>query len=386
MTENTLPFTLIEPWDSPVDGAVLADSINNLLNKYLSLPNGASEAITMWVLHTYNVNMFDFTPRLCVMSPEKRCGKTSLLALIEALSYRVINVAGITTSPLFRSINEWKPCMLIDEADTFLKGNDELRGIINNGFKKNGKVARTEVIGKQYIPKFFDFYAPVALAAIGALPATITDRGIIISMRRNKQSEDLPKMRTREIEAVTHELQRKCMRFVMDNWDKISGTRPDLPSSFHSRAFDIWEPLYAIASVISPEWLKRIREASIHLTCSNDFDDDTTTKEKLLSDIKQIFNELGRDWIASIDLVQRLTEIESSPWGDWNNGKGFNVHSLGKLLKPFGIESTQSRVNGRSRRYELKSFTDAFERYLGDVIPSDCATVPFDDGLIDMPD
>lgn len=379
-----MPFVNIEPWNSPVDGVSLADSINNTLKKYISLPDGASEAITLWIMHTYGVDMFDFTPRLCIMSPEKRCGKTSLLTLIECLSYQVISVGGITASPMFRSIDKWRPTMLVDEADTFLKGNDDLRCIINNGYVKNGKVARTEVVGKRMEPTFFKCYAPVALAAIGSLPGTITDRGIIITMRRKKQSEKFALLRTREITPITNELQRKCLRFITDNAEAIAKARPNIPDSFNHRAFDIWEPLYAIASIISPEWLAKVRIASTKLVHAQNFDDDTSYAEKLLSDIQKIFNDNGCDWIASTELINLLNEIEGSPWAEWNN-KGLSIHSLPRLLIPFGIKPTQSRIGERSRRYMRQDFTDAFERYLSGGTPLYCATVPPDDDLCDMP-
>ena len=44
------------------------------------------------------------------------------------------------TSAFFRVIQETRPTLLIDEADTFLQGNDELRGILNSGYKQQGSI------------------------------------------------------------------------------------------------------------------------------------------------------------------------------------------------------------------------------------------------------
>lgn len=379
------PFPVIEPWDSPVSGAALANEIADVLNRYISLPMGAADAIAMWILHTYNVNMFDFTPRLCILSPEKRCGKTSLLTLIERLSYNVLNVSGITASAMFRSINMWHPTMLVDEVDTFIHGNDELRGIINNGYKRGGTVIRTETVNKAFVPTPFSCYAAVALAGIGNLPDTITDRGIIVTMRRQAGKAPLPKIRTREIAPLMLELQRKCLRFIMDYADEIAQQRPHMPDSFNDRAADIWEPLYAIASVISPEWERRIRAASIELVRASGAGDGMSATEQLLSDIRQIFAQENTDWLSSESLVARLKEIEDSPWGEWNR-VGLNVRSLGGLLSKHGICSIQSRAGGnRSRRYTVEQFRDVFERYLPPFTPSDCASVPPDDELAELP-
>ena len=44
---------------------------------------------------------------------------------------------------VFRVIEETQPTLLIDEADTFLQGNDELRGILNSGYtRKTAYVVR----------------------------------------------------------------------------------------------------------------------------------------------------------------------------------------------------------------------------------------------------
>lgn len=378
------PFPVIEPWYSPVDGAVLADEITAVLNRFIYLPAGAADAIAMWILHTYNVNMFDFTPRLCILSPEKRCGKTSLLTLIEQLSFNVLNVSGITASAMFRSIDMWHPTMLVDEVDTFIRGNDEFRGIINNGYKKGGMVIRTEVVNKTFVPKPFACYAPVALAGIGNLPDTITDRGVIITMRRQSGKAPLPKIRTREIAPLMLELRRKCLRFIKDHVDEISSQRPRMPDSFNDRAADIWEPLFAIASVISPEWERRIRTASIALIRASRADDGMSDTEQLLSDIRQIFAQENTDWLSSESLIARLKEIEDSPWGEWNR-VGLNVHSLAGLLSKHGIRPNQSRVGGnRSRRYKLEQFRDVFERYLPPFAPPDCASVPSEDNLAQL--
>ena len=64
-----------------------------------------------------------------IESPEKRCGKTTLLSVLNKLVHRPVPAANISSPAFFRVIQELQPTLLIDEADTFLvRGNDELRG------------------------------------------------------------------------------------------------------------------------------------------------------------------------------------------------------------------------------------------------------------------
>ena len=89
----------------------------------------------------------------------------------------------ITPAALFRAIEAWKPTLLIDEADTFAKMNDELRGILNAGHTRDTAfVVRAE--GDANEPRLFSTWAPKVVAAIGRLPDTIEDRAIRIVPRR----------------------------------------------------------------------------------------------------------------------------------------------------------------------------------------------------------
>jgi hypothetical protein len=72
---------------------------------------------------------------------------------------------------LFRTIELASPVLLIDEADTFLGDNEELRGVLNQGHRMGGQIIRTA--GDDYEPRFFNIYAPVAIATIGGRPAPL---------------------------------------------------------------------------------------------------------------------------------------------------------------------------------------------------------------------
>ncbi len=386
-SEETM-FPTVEPWPEPVNGSELADYINNQLTTYLYLPNCASEVMTMWILHTYNVNLFDFSPRLCIVSPEKRCGKTTVLRMIEHLSYRPINVSNVTTAVLFRAIDAWKPTMLIDEADTFIQNNEELRGIINAGFQKEGKISRIETVGKAHKVKFFACYSPVGIAAIGSLPATILDRGIVITMKRKKRSDKINRLRTRDFKPIAQEICRKCLRFMTDNEQAIAQTHAEIPECFNDRAADAWEALFTIAKAISPEWEKRFTHSALVLSKSTLYDDSVSIGDKLLFDIRNIFIEERIDNIPSEQLVKRLISLEESPWAEYKN-KGLTTHALASILKRYDIHTQTPRgYDVRVHRYFAKDFEDAFERYLTP-LPSrnlNCATVPPNTDISDLPD
>src|SRR6476620_7983113 len=119
-TSTVTPFTSC---------ANLLDSLAQLLPRFVVLPKHAAETLALWIVHTYCFQFRDVSTYIGVESPEKRCGKTTLLGILSKLVHQPIIASNISPSAFFRVIEEMRPTLLIDEADTFLQGNDELRGI-----------------------------------------------------------------------------------------------------------------------------------------------------------------------------------------------------------------------------------------------------------------
>ena len=125
-----------------IDGARLLDDITQAVRKYVVLENGEAEAVAMWVVHTHAIDAFNFTPRLGITSVTKGCGKSTLLDVLQALVKSPLLAANISAAALYRQVDRASPTVLIDEADTFLFRNDELRGILNAGYRRGGYVYR----------------------------------------------------------------------------------------------------------------------------------------------------------------------------------------------------------------------------------------------------
>lgn len=365
-------FPALEPWPEPVNGAELADEIKALFDRYLYLPNGASAAVTLWVMHTYALDCFEITPRLGIASPMPGCGKSTLMDMIGMLSYRPLQLSSITAAAMFRIIAEHKPTLLIDEADTFLKGNEELRGIINAGYEQGGTVSRVEIVNKKQVVSLFPCYGACAIAGIGSVHKTIQERSVNIVMERKTHADKIERMRKREIREITADIQRKCIRWVSEHADEISRARPNMPLYMSDRTADIWEPLFAIAETLSPKWLEQINNAAKVLKKAQPNDDDNSLRFQLLADIKTLFVGHSPDaFYASSRMAKLLNEMEEAPWSEFGYGRGLNPHSLAKQLRFFGIVPQQSRSEGnRNRGYHHSDFLDAFSRYLPEDAPA----------------
>ncbi len=139
-SEDAAGFSLreVESWPKPVNGDTLLDDIVLAVRRYLVLPPNGAEVIALWVIAAHAFNSFQISPRLHIRSPEKRCGKTVALDVLECLTPRSIRTENITTAVLFRLVDGYQPTLLIDEVDAFLKDNEELRGALNAGHRRGG--------------------------------------------------------------------------------------------------------------------------------------------------------------------------------------------------------------------------------------------------------
>jgi hypothetical protein len=111
-----LPHWNVEPSGEPVDGAALLNRLRQVFRRYVVLPKGADIALPLWVLHAWTMDAGDISPLMVLVSPTKRCGKTSVLIVLYFLTPRSELSSNITAPALFRYIEEVRPTLLIDEA------------------------------------------------------------------------------------------------------------------------------------------------------------------------------------------------------------------------------------------------------------------------------
>jgi len=183
-----------EPWPDGVDGSALLDDITATLKRFVVLPPYAAEAVSLWILHAYALEAFTISPLLVVNSPTKRSGKTLLLEVISYLLVKQLFASNITPATLFRAVDKYTPCLLIDEADTFLRDNNELRGILNASHRKASAIV-LRTVGDEHEPSTFVTWCPKAIALIGKLPGTLEDRSIMVSLRRKGPGERVERFR-----------------------------------------------------------------------------------------------------------------------------------------------------------------------------------------------
>lgn len=373
---NGQALTLVDPekWPMPVDGAVLLDELVGVFERYVVLPAGAAIAVALWVLHTFLIDVLCVSPILVISSPEKRCGKSTLLDILRFLCRRAMGTANISGPALFRVVEQAIPTLLIDEADTFLAAHEELRGIIDAGHTRGSNVIRT--VGENFEVRTFRTFCPKAIAAIGALHGTIEDRAVIIRMRRRASGETVHRLRRDRVETDLQPLRQRCMRWAADSATEIRDADPALPEALNDRAMDNWRSLIAIADTAGRGWPEGARHAALKLAGA-ELAEDAGIRVQLLADVREVFGQ-AIDRLPSEQLVERLVRLEGRPWAEWKHGKPMTANGLARQLKPFEIHSKTIRIGDATPKgYERADFTDAWARYLPPAVPGfQSATAP----------
>ncbi|MGA8678828.1 MAG: DUF3631 domain-containing protein, partial [Candidatus Acidiferrales bacterium] len=362
---------------SSVDADAMLKDAFNFIRRFVSLSPSQARVVSLWVLHTHVIDAADATPYLAITSAEKQSGKTRLLEVCDLLVANPWLTGRVTAAVLVRKIDAVHPTLLLDESDAAFSREREyaesLRGVLNTGHRRGGEASCCVGQGANITCNDFLTFCPKAIAGIGKLPDTVSDRSIPISLKRAKRGEHVERFRRRDVEGQAAKLRAQVEAWSRATIGNLRDARPGLPDALTDRQQDGAEPLLAIADLAGGEWPQAARSALIEL-CTEAQAGDESTGFRLLADIRDVFNERAVDRIPSADLAAALAEIETSPWGEWGKtGKPLSPAKLARLLRPYTIVPDSVRIGEKTPKgYQLEHFKDAFERYL----PPDASVPP----------
>ncbi|KAA1423191.1 DUF3631 domain-containing protein [Nocardioides antri] len=359
-------------------GSRLLDEVEAALRRYVILPNEhCYVTVALWIAATHGIESWDFAPRLSIISPEKRCGKTRLLDVIEHLCHKPLVTVNTTVAAVTRSLGKKAPpTLLVDEADSIFgtkrsaDSHEDLRGLLNAGHQRGKYTTRWDVTTNSL--QKLETFSMVALASIKDLPDTIMDRGPVVRMRRRANGETVQPFRARRDGAgVLLPLQKRLAKWV--GAQEFATEVLGMP--VEDRAADNWEPLIAVADAAGGSWPERARLAAKVMTEAEAGVAQESFGLELLRDIKAIWPPKAKATFTS-DLLSALHSLEESPWGTYH-GTPLNANELGRLLKPYGVRSMDVKLHREVKKgYRLDGkrnsktgaveggLFDAWERYL----------------------
>ncbi len=350
-------------------GAALLDELRNVIARYVILPCAeALDAVVLWTAATHLQSAFQHAPRLAVLGPVKRCGKSRLLDIVAETVHRPVITVNASPAAIFRSITNDPPALLVDEADTLFgtakvaERNEDLRGLLNAGHQRNRPTLR--VSGPAQTVMAFPTFAMAALAGIGDLPDTIMDRAIVVRMRRRAPGETVATFRTRRDTPALHGLRDRLAVWAASVRDQAAQAEPAMPVD--DRAAGTWEPLIVVADLAGGHWPQRARAACQAMTAAEATQDqESGLKIRILADIRRVFAvHDDPPALPTTRIISALREDLEAPWAEYGPN-GLTPRGLQLLLNDYEISSANIRFpdGTQSKGFSRAKFTDAWLRY-----------------------
>lgn len=233
------PAAEMEP--VPVDGAGLLHEVRAVLCRYLVMPSAeATDALVLWIAATHGQPAWEHATPLAITGPTRRCGKSRLLDVVKELAYKAMPSVNATTAALYRSIDSAEPpTILYDEADAAFgtkrqaEANEDLRALLNAGHSRGWPILRC--VGPTQQVQEFSSFAMAAIAGIGELPDTITDRAVNIRMRRRAPHETVQPFRTTRDALPLRALRDRLHRWVRAHLLHLRAALPAMPVEDRAR-------------------------------------------------------------------------------------------------------------------------------------------------------
>jgi hypothetical protein len=224
------------------------------LADYVVMPDPSLLAVTTWVIAAWLADLWDQFPHLAITSPEKRCGKTTLLELLFLIVPRPRYTTNISPAALYRVIDKEKPTLLMDEAQSISRRGSEasevLREILNAGIRRNARTTRCG--GERWDEvQEFNVYGPKVFALIGQPDGVLADRCLAVLMKRKTASDPVRRFRSRAVEPRGKKLYQELERWANDNRKRVAAIYDTLEpfDIANDRMADLLMPLQAVLTV-----------------------------------------------------------------------------------------------------------------------------------------
>ena len=250
----------VEPRPEPVEGdSLLRDIIRRIHRHVVCSPEDAL-VIALWIIFAWvHDEVATHSPILNINRAEPESGKSTTLGLLSFLTPRCVSSVEISEAALYRAIELWRPCFVIDEFDSVLANEDKtaLRSVINSGHTRGQGVVRC--VGDDKTPKLFSTFCPKAIGMVGRkLPTTTMGRCIFVELKRRKVSEPIERFEHKDDTGLA-ELRNRLLRYATDHQHVLCDAKPSMPEAFDNRRADNWRIMFSLADLAGDGWGAKAR-------------------------------------------------------------------------------------------------------------------------------
>lgn len=358
-----LTATTIEP-------DLLITEVETFISDRLYLPPGAPLVLALWTINAWVFDAFDTVPYLVLESAAPGSGKNTTLEILQELTPNANLLVSPAAPHIFRLIDAAKPdpvTLLLDEVEDLAGHNpaaDNLRAILNEGYKKGGKVPRC--VGDDHDVQMFEVFCPKAFALLGGLKGALLSRCIVITMTKRPPQVIQKSTRANKRKAAASPIREKLEAYAVQKREVLikaydaepeEGYWPDI----RDREAELWTPLLLHAQLAGSDTERRAVGIAREFQASKVRVQANEANNLLQAEILEVLRDLREPRFLAADLLTRLEQKEN--WGsrldDIPTPKG-KATAIGKFLQKYRPRNHKREASGTSYdREELIRLIDA---------------------------
>ena len=218
---------------------------------------------SLWTMGTYFHQLFNTYPYI-YLGGWKASGKTKTLTVLHCLCFNSVFSGNLSSSAMFRLIQNARCTMLIDETESLSNPEraQDFRNILLNGYKTGVKVHRSERTRKdRFEVSEFECYSPKAIANIRGLEDVLESRCIPFTMIKTSKKDvggtivDHNDPRRQAMRDELYILLLDDWKSVKDSYDKTTNE-----AELESREWELWRPILSLARYVGGEVYREMLE------------------------------------------------------------------------------------------------------------------------------
>ena len=338
-----------------VDAPALVADLETFIGERAYLPPDGALVLGYFALNTYTFDVFDTTPYGSLESATPGCGKNTVLNILEAICCRPKMLASATEATLFRTIDKYKPTVLLDEAESLADRTERascVKAIAQAGYKKGGTVPRC--LGPNNELQNFEVFCPKMFAAIGGVTGALLSRCFVIHMEKAPAGHVRKSSRQRQLRRDSARLRELLEAYGEQSRDALGQLYNEEPDAgywpeLRDREAELWGPLLTHARLISPALESRLLTVALRFSAGKQQIEAQDRNVSLAIELLEALGQLPRPRFMSSDLPPLLAEKDA--WAEKlaschdDRGKAAKV---GRFLARFRLSSREHTQRGSS--------------------------------------
>ena len=365
--KQNLPIKILNPniinRSLNLDITRLATEIDAFIKSYLEMPLDSDYLIlSMWIFHTYLIEKFNTTPILYFYGV-KETGKSRAGEVLSELAFRAQRLTSLTEATLFRSVELFKPALIIDEIKLLGRGgNQGLADLIKTTYKRGLKVSRINLnkYGEDQI-EYYDTFTPLVICTTESIPDIIESRCILFIMQKNSNPQ----------------IERKIdMKWANDLRERLTVFRAnyinrELPEAQHiarGRLNEIMFPLYRSLLMTEPERKSEFIQIVKQIQRHKNNEEGMELEAEIVKAIDDEYRETQDRQFLTQAISKRINEFRSENEAISDRAVNYRIRRLGLSKVRFrngrmGFHINTERLRSLKNKYQIGDKTEASEAY-----------------------